>query len=388
VSPILLFVKCILVLSVASMASLTLRRKSAAARHLLWLSALSAILLMPLASQIPNASLKVPASITTSVVGLASITPVHTMFQLRWLTAIWIVGTVALLIRLFIGTLSALSIVRSAKTVSQDAAYEVRATSRLSSPIAWGIGPKLMLLPDSALTWNHNRRDAILRHETSHLRRYDCWALLIAEVACALYWCNPLVWFDAAQMRKEQEHAADDEVLNTGIDPAEYADHLVAIARAARPPLLAAGAVNRSHLTTRIEAILDGRRNRTMANRRLLLASITALFAITLPLASMQAQRKTYKVSDAGVISPRLIEKHEPEYTKEAKEAKIEGSVGISAIVDIDGRAHDIKVARGLDEGLDANAIAAIATWRFAPAQKDGEPVPVSVNIEVNFRLM
>ena len=125
-----------------------------------------------------------------------------------------------------------------------------------------------------------------------------------------------------------------------------------------------------------------------MANRRLLLASITALFAITLPLASMQAQRKTYKVSDAGVISPRLIEKHEPEYTKEAKEAKIEGSVGISAIVDIDGRAHDIKVARGLDEGLDANAIAAIATWRFAPAQKDGEPVPVSVNIEVNFRLM
>lgn len=125
-----------------------------------------------------------------------------------------------------------------------------------------------------------------------------------------------------------------------------------------------------------------------MATRKTMLAVVAALIALAFPLASMQAQRKVYKVGDAGVVAPRVIEKHEPKYTPEAKEAKIQGTVRVSAVIDIDGRAHDINVERSLDDGLDANAVAAVETWRFEPAQKDGEPVPVAVNIEINFRLL
>jgi protein TonB len=94
-----------------------------------------------------------------------------------------------------------------------------------------------------------------------------------------------------------------------------------------------------------------------------------------------------HSVRDAGVFAPRLLHKEEPNYTQEAKDAKIQGPVKLSAVIDVDGKAHDVKVEEGLDAGLDANALAAIETWRFEPAQKDGERVPVAVKIEVNFRL-
>ena len=258
---------------------------------------------------------------------------------------------------------------------------------RIDGPAAWGIGRKLVLLPEDARDWTIQRRQIVLMHERAHLTRHDSWALLIAEIACAVYWPNPLVWFAAGQLRQELEHAADDDVLHCGANPAEYAGHLLAIARANRCPALAAGAVHESDLSVRIKAILDKGRVRKMTMRKTLFVSVAFLFALTIPLASMQSQRKVYSTKDAGVIAPRLVHKQEPDYTQEAKDAKIEGRVMLSAIVDVDGKAHDVKVDEGLDTGLDANAVSAIGTWMFEPAQKNNEPVPVAVKIEVNFRL-
>ena len=124
-----------------------------------------------------------------------------------------------------------------------------------------------------------------------------------------------------------------------------------------------------------------------MTMRKTLFVSVALLFALTIPLASMQSQGKIYSVKDAGVTAPRLVNKTEPDYTQEAKDAKIQGRVMLSAIIDVDGKAHEVKVEEGLDAGLDANAISAIGAWVFEPAKRNSEPVPVAVKIEVNFRL-
>ena len=115
-----------------------------------------------------------------------------------------------------------------------------------------------------------------------------------------------------------------------------------------------------------------------MATRRMLMLGITALFTITLPLASMQAGRKIYKITDDGVIAPKLVEKVEPNYTDAAKDAKIEGTVVVMVVIEVDGKIHEAEVIHGIDEGLDANAVAAVQSWRFEAARKDGEPVPGS----------
>ncbi len=87
------------------------------------------------------------------------------------------------------------------------------------------------------------------------------------------------------------------------------------------------------------------------------------------------------------VSAPRAIYDPEPEYSEEARRLKQQGMVILSVIIDPQGRARDIHVARSLGMGLDEKAIEAVKTWKFSPGKKDGIPVAVQVNIEVSFRL-
>ncbi len=89
-----------------------------------------------------------------------------------------------------------------------------------------------------------------------------------------------------------------------------------------------------------------------------------------------------------GVSAPVPIFRPEPEYSEEARKAKWQGAVLLQLVVDENGVPKDIKVVRSLGLGLDQKAIEAVQKWRFKPGLKDGKPVPVSANIEVNFRLL
>ena len=88
-----------------------------------------------------------------------------------------------------------------------------------------------------------------------------------------------------------------------------------------------------------------------------------------------------------GVSAPRAIYEPDPEYSDEARKAKYQGIVVLSLIVDRSGNARNIRIMRALGMGLDEKAIDAVQKWRFAPGMKDGHPVAVQVNVEVNFRL-
>ncbi len=88
-----------------------------------------------------------------------------------------------------------------------------------------------------------------------------------------------------------------------------------------------------------------------------------------------------------GVTAPRALDTPDPEYSEEARKAKYQGTVVLWLIVGPDGKPHDIKVARALGMGLDQKAIEAVRNWKFEPAKKDGKPVAVQINVEVNFRL-
>lgn len=88
-----------------------------------------------------------------------------------------------------------------------------------------------------------------------------------------------------------------------------------------------------------------------------------------------------------GVSAPRVIYQPDPEYSEEARKAKYQGTCVLWLVVGPDGRPRDIRVARTLGLGLDEKAIEAVRTWKFEPAMKDGKPVAVQINVEVEFRL-
>jgi protein TonB len=88
-----------------------------------------------------------------------------------------------------------------------------------------------------------------------------------------------------------------------------------------------------------------------------------------------------------GVSPPRALDTPDPDYSEEARKAKYQGTCVLWLIVDENGNPRDIKVARSLGMGLDQKAIEAVRRWKFEPAMKDGRPVAVQINVEVNFRL-
>lgn len=94
-----------------------------------------------------------------------------------------------------------------------------------------------------------------------------------------------------------------------------------------------------------------------------------------------------YKVGN-GITAPKLLHKLEPEYTEEARAGKIAGTVLLSIVIEPDGTATNFQIVKGVGFGLDEKAVEAIGQWRFSPGAKDGVPVPVKAQIEVNFRLM
>ena len=96
---------------------------------------------------------------------------------------------------------------------------------------------------------------------------------------------------------------------------------------------------------------------------------------------------RVYRVG-SGVSAPVVTYQEQPRYTSAASKAGIDGTVTISLVVGEDGVPRDLRIVRSLDPGLDQNALDAVRSWRFRPAQKDGQPVAVYSTIEVSFHLL
>ena len=88
-----------------------------------------------------------------------------------------------------------------------------------------------------------------------------------------------------------------------------------------------------------------------------------------------------------GVSAPQVIFAPDPEFSDEARRAKYQGICVVSVIVDAQGNPQHVHVIRPLGMGLDEKAVEAVKQYKFRPAMFQGHPVPVEVNIEVNFRI-
>jgi len=146
-------------------------------------------------------------------------------------------------------------------------AYGLRREVRLMSSTdrrvlaTWGIARPQVLLPAGAECWPEDRIHAVLLHELAHVERHDWLMQLLAGVFRAVYWFNPLVWIACARLRQEGEQACDDAAIEQGVSGADYADHLLALARVMMSPrpigLPAPAMAHRSTLLRRVAVILD-----------------------------------------------------------------------------------------------------------------------------------
>jgi TonB family protein len=381
------------ILAIAHALCWLMRGRSAAARSLTSLLSMLAVLLLPaFAATFPV--WRVPA---VALPGLLQVNAATGLVQsgssglLNAIIVAWLVGAAVLLIRMVIGYSLAWRISRKAQPF--DGAF---LSERVHTPIAFGLFRPRILLPVAVRDWDRSRLDLVMTHERAHIARLDGLSQFVSQIVCILCWFNPLAWSAARRLRVDCELACDDSVLQSGARPSDYAEALLAVSRSFPLhdiPFAIAMASPRNTVQLRIHAVLDETRRRGSLSRWSVCIAALCLIA-AVPLAAIQEgntgekdEKRVYKIG-AGVKAPIVTYKVEPKYTKEARAAKIEGAVVLSLIVTETGDVKNIEVKRGLEKGLDQNAVAAVETWKFQPATKDGKPVSVFANVEVNFRLL
>jgi TonB family protein len=94
-----------------------------------------------------------------------------------------------------------------------------------------------------------------------------------------------------------------------------------------------------------------------------------------------------YPLLGNGVKVGRAFYNPAPEYSETARKAKINGTVLLAVAINSVGTVDAVKVVCKLEPGLDQNAAAAVKQWKFTPATKDNEPVPVQIEVSVGYRL-
>jgi len=85
---------------------------------------------------------------------------------------------------------------------------------------------------------------------------------------------------------------------------------------------------------------------------------------------------------------PMVLVKVEPEFTEEARKARVQGTVVLLVDINERGEVSNIRVRMPLGLGLDEKAIEAVRKWKFKPGTKNGRPVSTPALVEVNFRLL
>lgn len=359
--------KSFVIIAGAAALCLMCRRASAATRHLIWLLALGALPCLLLLSWLPrpwqrplwsvsaaldsgnqvsvalelapakpvadfsgpgHAGTGKPASLGTNQAPPTASRHWSTRFSGRWLALallVWGIGVLFNLIRVLTSYSRLRSLARKAVPLegndwagllgaTRDLLRLQRPVHLLQSsepimPLTWGWWRCAVLLPAEASDWPAQRRRLVLLHELAHIKRWDCLTQAIAQLVCAFFWVNPLVWLAARRMCVEREHACDDLVLSGGGAATDYASDLVEIAQTFRhiPQVAAIAMARSSHLEARIAAIVDVSRARRLRPKTVV-AVLVVIGGLVLSCAGRKAVLAASESEDSAALRAQQIE--------------------------------------------------------------------------------
>jgi TonB family protein len=86
-------------------------------------------------------------------------------------------------------------------------------------------------------------------------------------------------------------------------------------------------------------------------------------------------------------VPPRVIERVEAAYPEEARKEGWTATVVIRLVIGADGRVSSATLVKAAGHGFDESALEAAGKLRFAPATRDGTPIPVQIDYEIHFEL-
>ena len=299
------------------------------------------------------------------------------------------------------------------------------ATDRLSVPITFGWARPIVMVPLSFNRLSVDEQEGVACHELLHIHRRDWPVALAEEVVRAMLWFHPAVWFLLPRIALSREQVVDAGTVDMTGKRRQYLDALWQIVVASHKPAAAVAVplIGRSHLRARVEYLkkeIAMSKTRIIASVVVLVVSVAAAAMVGATVFSSAAasgeqntigstwstqddkpaeETKKKKKSDkkletwdfdgecSEITHPEAIEKVNPTYPPEAREARIMGMVVLRSTISDEGTVEDLEVLESPDELLTTAALDAVNQWRFEPAKCDGKSVGVYYNLTINFQL-
>ena len=261
---------------------------------------------------------------------------------------------------------------------------------------------------------------AILQHEKAHVQKVHTLDILLFTAVTLVHWFNPLVWITLSELKLLHEYEADDAVLNKGIDATQYQLLLVRKAVGDKRFTLANG-FQHAKLKNRIDMML---KNPSSGWQRLAWLAVFPFLAGTMFLCNpvrakvvsdlpeilsetvTDLPETIAQVPDTTQAVPFSLVETKPtfeggdavefskwvngnlRYPESAKNAGIQGRVTLQFTVGKDGKVGDVKVLKGIDPELDAEALRVVSSSpAWTPGYVKGNPVKVTYTFPIIFRL-
>lgn len=320
---------------------------------------------------------------------------------------LWVIVTCGRLFRLALDFLELATIRRQSVAWRNVHDFPIHISARVHVPIAVGFLRPAVILPRTIVEEvDHDALQAILVHETAHLRRYDVWTNAVAQIIEAVIVLNPVSWFVARQIVAQREIACDDWVVAQTDSSESFARALAAMADRVRGrvPAGAPGAIGSSHtLVERIAHLMDHQRPRRLRSSGATVVSALALLTLigfTLQAVSPALAFTPQTGSAVQHVAVNATDCHARDYPPILRRTSGPGSDGMGHLsssdrmlqkftalrlpgiltyqvnVDATGHPHDFKILHSSnDPALDTALETSVMNGNFAPANHACEAV-------------
>jgi TonB family protein len=282
----------------------------------------------------------------------------------------------------------------------------IAASSRVFGPVTMGIRQKLLLLPVNVIEQLPEADlSTVIAHEFAHMRRKDFLKNLFYELLCLPVSYHPLLWLTRARIMESREMICD-QMAAAVTGTIEYAQSLLRLAS-----LLITGTSGRTPHTIgifdanvferRLMNVTEKQREIRGVRRWVVLTACAALALVACGSAlalgmhadsasggsdSNAAKAPKQLTVSAEQMSHNLLTKAVPVYPPEAKKAKIQGTVVLSAVIGTDGNVESLRVVSGPQE-LQQSALDAVRQWTYKPYLLNGNPVEVETTVNIIYSL-
>ena len=234
--------------------------------------------------RVVNNSLPAPAII-------ASVNPMQIWIGLG--QTIWILGLIGLAMYSIVTTIKLSKKLKSAVRIS-DNIYE---NSIIRTPFVFGlVNPKIYLPRDLS----EIEREYIIKHEQTHIERYDHITKFIAFIVLSIHWFNPLVWLSFFLMTEDMELSCDEKVikeLGNGIKK-DYSNSLLSLSTGRR--IIGGSPIAFSENSTkgRIKNVLNYKKPEFWVT----IVAIIVIVAVSIGLLSNPKQEVTNNITEAMTV--------------------------------------------------------------------------------------